>query len=100
MPDQEPASFTEQVAAKGTLTRTMVSLAVFAGFGVGTVKAHTTPVLKAIRAKVADLTPEGLLYACHAYGEGRGIGYTEECFRMAKRAAAKAARAAGAAVTA
>ena len=97
MPEnQEPTSFKEQVAAKGTLTRTLVSVAVFTGYGVGTVSAHTTPVLKAIKAKLADLTPEGLLYACHAYSEGKAMGLKEESFRMAGRHGGKAARAAAA----
>ena len=98
MPDnQEPAGFRQQVAAKGALTRTLVSIAVFTGYGTGTVSAHTRPVVKAIKAKIADLAPEGLLYACHAYVEGKEIGHEEESFRMARRQAAKAARASKAA---
>ena len=101
MPEtQDPASFPEQVATKGTLTRTLVSLAVFAGYGVGTVKAHTTPVVKAIRERIAELAPESLLYACHAYQEGRTMGFKEESFRKAGRHAGKAARAAAAGVVA
>lgn len=80
-------SFSDQVKEKGALCRALCSTAVFVGYGVGTVRAHTDPALKAVRRKLKELTPETLLMACHAYSEGKALGKEEESFRRAKRQA-------------
>ncbi len=80
-------TFTQQIAKKGPVTRAFVSVAVIAGYGVGTVRAHTDPAIKAVGKKLRELTPEGLLMACHAFHEGIDLGKSEELFRRAGRQA-------------
>lgn len=80
-------SFKDQVDEMGAITRAFVSTAVIVGYGVGTVKAHTDPALKAVGRKLKELTPEGLLMTGHAFVEGISLGKSEESFRRAKRKA-------------
>lgn len=80
-------SFRAQLEEKGRVTRLLCTAAVYTGYGVGTIRAHTDPALKAVRRKLKELTPETLLMACHAYSEGKALGKEAESFRRAKRKA-------------
>jgi len=88
MSEKEPATFADQVKAKGLFIQTLVSIACIAGHGVGTVKAHTAPVI----TKIKDMVPEGLAMAHHAYGHSKYDAQVLETLRMAKRRVAKAAK--------
>jgi len=86
---EEPASFREQVEAKGRLVQTLVSLAIVSGAGVGFVRAHTDPVFTAVTDKLKGMVPESLVMAGHAYHHAKLDSKAEETAAMVKRAAAR-----------
>ena len=90
--NEQHQSFREQVAEHNVVVKTIVSLAVFTGYGAGTVKAHTQPMLRRIGNKLSELTPESAKVIGHAYRSAVKLGLEEESFRKAERAAARAAR--------
>lgn len=88
----DPRSFREQVAEQHAVAQRLVSLAAFAGYGVGCAKAHVRPKLERLKAKLAELTPEAAKIVGHAYRHAVELGLEEESLRRAERAAARALR--------
>ena len=90
--NEQPQSFREQIEGHNVLVTTLVSIAVITGYGAGTVKAHTRPMLRRIGTRLYELTPESAKVIGHAYRQGVLLGLEEENFRRAERAAVRAAR--------
>ena len=88
---EQSRSFREQLAEHGELVQTLVSVAVFTGYGVGSAKAHARPILKRLGAKLSELTPGSIKIIGHAYRHAVELGLEEESFRKAERATARAA---------
>jgi hypothetical protein len=97
-------TFSEQLKERGAFCRAIVSASVMAGYGVGTVRAHVDPALKAVARKLNELTPECVHLTIVGFREGISLGKSDEMARRAERLARKgdiagAARAAWGAVT-
>jgi hypothetical protein len=98
--ENPPETFREQVEAKGTVAQCLVHCAILAGYGVGTVRAHTDPVFKAVGDKIKSLVPETMEMAAHAYKYSKQEAKADEAAKMVARAAARTARRAGEALKA
>lgn len=87
---REHRTFAERLKDRRAFVRGMVAGAALAGYGVGTVKAHVVPVVKATGRKLAELAPEALKLAGQAYLSSVDLGYDQAKVRMAERAAKRA----------
>jgi len=88
--NEKARTFGQRLEERNAFVRGMVIGAALAGYGMGTAKAHVAPVMKATGRKLAELAPEALKLAGHAYLSAKDLGYDEEKVRMAERAARRA----------
>jgi len=83
-------TFGQRLEDRNALVRGMVIGAALAGYGMGTAKAHVVPMVRATGRKLAELAPEALKLAGHAYLSASEIGYDDAKVKMAERAARRA----------